>query len=171
MSLVLNALPDPDPWKARDEAILQIKSLQRALQEKNERIAELELELNEEKTRSYAIEISAANLRTILTPLYNAIGGVFGHIEAMNITTDGRSASKPASSEESKVWESWKQKLGGKTAEAISVLLMHGPMTQAQLRIQLSCATRTVTNVVGALNRAALINKANGKISLKELYK
>lgn len=156
MSLVLNVPPNPQA---------QIESLQRELYQKNLRIQELEQELNKEKTRSYAVEISAANLRTILLPLYNAIGGILGHVEAMDITTDGRASTKPAS----KAWESWKQKLGGKTAEAIDALLLHGPMTQAQLRIQLGCATRTVTNIVGALKRAALIEKANGKISLKEV--
>jgi hypothetical protein len=161
MSLVLNVLPN-----AQDT----IASLQRELHDRILRIRELEDELDKEKLRNRGVEVSAASLRTILTPLYNAIGGILGYTDAIDITMDGRS-SKPASSEDDKVWESWKQKLGGKTAAAIDALRMHGPMTQAQLRIQLGCATRTVTNVVGALNKAALINKAGGKIALKELYK
>jgi hypothetical protein len=162
MSLVLNVPHNPQDM---------IASLQRELHDRIVRIRELEDELDKEKLRNRGVEVSAASLRNILTPLYNAIGGILGHIDAMDITTtDGRSG-KPASSEDDKVWESWKQKLGGKTAAAIDALRMHGPMTQAQLRIQLGCATRTVTNVVGALNKAALINKANGKIALKELYK
>jgi len=160
MSLVLNVLPDPTHS--------QVASLQRALQEKVARCAELEMELREERTQNAANRASIEALRNTLLPLYGALQRVFGHIEAVGLTGNG---AAPASGEESKVWESWKQKLGGKTAEAISVLLMHGPMTQAQLRIQLGCATRTVTNVVGKLNKAALINKANGKIALKELYK
>jgi len=157
MSLVLNVPHNPQDT---------ITSLQRELHDRILRIRELEDELDKEKLRNRGVEVSAASLRNILTPLYNAIGGILGHIDAMDITaTDGRS------SEDDKVWESWKQKLGGKTAAAIDALRMHGPMTQAQLRIQLGCATRTVTNVVGALNKAALINKANGKIALKELYK
>jgi hypothetical protein len=157
MSLVLNALPDPQS---------QVASLQRALNEKNLRIAELELELQEERMNNAASRASVEALRNTLMPLYQALQRVYGHIDAMGVNSNG---AAPANDSTRKVWESWKQKLGGKTSQAIDVLLMHGPMTQAQLRIQLGCATRTVTNVVGALNRAALINKANGKISLKEL--
>lgn len=156
-NLALSVVPDPHD---------QIASLQRLLQQKNERIAELEEQLRLEKTRNYTIEISARNLQNILTPLYNAVGGILGHIEAMEISSGSGTATSPAKRE---VWTSWKQKLGGKTADAIDVLLMHGPMTHTQLRIQLKCATRTCTNVVGALNRAGLIDRANGKISLKEL--
>ena len=47
--------------------------------------------------------------------------------------------------------------------------MVHGEMNQTQLRIILGCATRTVTNVVAALNQAKLIDKRDGKIRLKEL--
>jgi hypothetical protein len=159
MSLVLNV-----PLNPHDV----IASLQRALNEKNLRISELELELREERTQNAAHKASVEALRNTLLPLYQALQRVYGHIDAMGISANG---SAPSSGGESKVWDSWKQKLGGKTAAAIDVLILHGPMTQAQLRIQLGCATRTVTNVVGALNKAGLINKAGGRISLKEIYK
>jgi chromosome segregation ATPase len=155
MSLVLNALPDPQS---------QVASLQRALNEKNVRIAELELELREERMQNAANRASVEELRNSLSPLYRGLQAVFGHINAINMTDNGSASTGSA-----KVWESWKQKLGGKKAEAIDVLRMHGAMTQTQLRIQLACATRTITNVVGALKSAGLINKADGKIALKEL--
>jgi hypothetical protein len=157
MSLVLNTLPDPQS---------QIASLQRALQEKTQRIAELEQELLRERNKNRGMESGAEQLRTILRPLYNALGMIYGQIEDMGISSNG---AAPVSGEDERVWTSWKQKLGGKTGEAIDVLRMHGAMTYTQLRLQLHCATRTVTNIVGALHRAGLITKADGKITLREL--
>jgi hypothetical protein len=37
------------------------------------------------------------------------------------------------------------------------------------VRIHLGCATRTCYNIIGELNRAKLINKNGGRISLKDL--
>ena len=104
-------------------------------------------------------------IRTQLHPLYNALMHLFEQIDS--VTGAGvNTGEKPRNST---AWESWKQKLGGKTAQAIDVLLMHGAMNRTQLRIQLGCATGTVVNVVAALNKAGLINKNGNQISLKEL--
>jgi transcription initiation factor IIE alpha subunit len=67
------------------------------------------------------------------------------------------------------VWDSWKGKMSGSAAKAIDALLLHGEMTAEQLRIHLGCATRTCYNIIGELNKAKLINKNGGRISLKEL--
>jgi len=160
MSLILNALPDPHT---------QIASLQRALSETAQRITELEQELANERAENIHRERSVEELRTALTPLYRGLQGVFGHIETIGRSGGGGAAPVPDSTRQ--VWESWKQKLGGLTAQAIDVLLLHGAMNQTQLRLQLRCASRSVTNIVGALNKAGLINKVDGKIALKELYK
>jgi hypothetical protein len=138
-------------------------TLERALLEKIQRVQQLEDALQEEKKEHAALRVGLAELRVTLSPLYQALQMVFGHLDAMN-----SSAPVPDNSKR-EVWESWKQKLGGLTANAIDILFLHGPMNQTQLRIQLKCAQRSVQNVVAALNRAGLINKANGKISLKEI--
>jgi DNA-binding MarR family transcriptional regulator len=76
----------------------------------------------------------------------------------------------PASSpQKSAVWESWKQKLGPMPAKAIDALLMHGALTQTQLRIHVGCAAGSISDLVYRLNKAGIINKNGGKISLKEL--
>jgi hypothetical protein len=155
MSLVLNALPDLHS---------EIASLRRELEKKNLRLAEVEEELTRERNKNRTIEAGAEKLRNILDPLVNALAAIYGRMEAIGI--DG---SAPANDSKREVWESWKQKLGGLTAKAIDVLMLHGPMNQTQLRIQLACASRSVTNIVGALNKAGLINKVDGKIALKEL--
>jgi hypothetical protein len=152
-------LPDPHG---------QIIALKRELAERNQRIAQLEQELVEARTRNAGIERGAEELRAALQPLYRGLLMVFGHIEEIGVSGPGVTGPAPTDATR-QVWESWKQKLGGLTAKAIDVLLLHGPMNQTQLRIQLACASRSVTNLVGALNKAGLINKADGKISLKEL--
>lgn len=78
----------------------------------------------------------------------------------------GRTTINPATNA---VWDSWKQKLGGKAAEAIDVLVLHGEMNAEQLRIHLKCGKNYVYNVISSLHKASLINKNSGKISLKEL--
>jgi chromosome segregation ATPase len=157
MNLVLNVPPDP---------YQQIASLQHALKEKSLRVAELEQELREERMQNADSAASVEALRNTLLPLYAALQRVFGHIDGMGIAGN---SSAHVSDSKREVWESWKQKLGGLTAKAIDVLMLHGPMNQTQLRIQLACASRSVTNIVGALNKAGLINKVDGKIALKEL--
>ena len=153
MSMMLSALPDPQT---------QINSLQRALAEKTKRVEQLEEALRQERNKNAGTEAGVSQLRATLTPLFQALQLVFGHIDAME--------PGPVSHAKAAVWESWKQKLGGGlTGRAIDALMLHGPMNQTQLRIQLSCATRTVTNIVGALNKAGLINKVDGKIALKEI--
>jgi hypothetical protein len=151
MSLVLNALPD---------IRTQLDSLQRAAYEKNLRIADLEQQLAHERAKVEALERVMENLRETLRPLYTGLSGIFQQI-------DLAAPARPVASQA--VWDSWKQKLGGLTAKAIDVLLLHGPMNQTQLRIQLHCATRSVTNIVGALNKAGLITKADGRIALREI--
>jgi hypothetical protein len=159
MSLSVINVPDPQR---------EIATLQRVLREKIERIVQLERELVDERAANTASRRTVEELRTTLEPLYRALQVIFGHIEAMGVNGDG---ATPVNDSTRQVWESWKQKLGGLTAQAIDVLLLHGPMNQTQLRIQLRCASRSVTNIVGALNKAGLIDKAGGKIALKPLYK
>jgi hypothetical protein len=150
----------PDLYDRKIDALkAEISSYQR-------RIADLEDELRLERMKTAQFEKGLHQLRTVLNPLYTALGHVYGEIDSLGVNPspanapDGRIAA---------VWDNWKRKLGGHTAKAIDALLLHGAMNQTQLRIQLGCATGTVTNVVSALNKAGLINKADGKISLKNL--
>ena len=92
---------------------------------------------------------------------------VFGQIEAMGVSGSGSTAA--STTRNSAVWESWKQQLGGKTGAAIDVLLLHGEMSAQQLRIHLKCGNEYVYKVITKLANANLINRREGKVSLKEL--
>lgn len=165
MSMVLSGVPDPQS---------QLRSLQqelfnrnRQLQESEARVAELEGELAREKAKARQVERGAQQLRSVLTPLYRALGSVFGELDAMGV--EENPADAPAQTAKSAVWDSWKQKLGGKVAQAIDVLALHGEMNAKQLRLHLQCGNDYVYQVVSKLNTNGLINKNGGKISLKQL--
>ena len=155
MSMVTFSVPSP-----RD----QLESLQRELYACNRQLAEVEEALRQERAKNATVESGVRDLRRVLSPLYQALGQVFGEIEGMGVT----SAGQPADSK-SAVWESWKQKLGGKAADAIDALRLHGEMTHTQLKIHIRCGQQTVYDTVHRLNKAGIINKNGGKISLKRL--
>jgi chromosome segregation ATPase len=141
----------------------QVESLQRELFNRNRQLAEAEESLRQERNRANSMEQGVAALRVQLRPLHQALLMVFGEIDSMDVE------SAAPQTKNSAAWEQWKTRLGGATARAIDALMVHGEMNQTQLRIILGCATRTVTNVVAALNQAKLIDKRDGKIRLKEL--
>jgi hypothetical protein len=103
------------------------------------------------------------NLRTALDPLHRALKQIFGEMERTGFESVG------VGQKVSPVWESWKQKLDPQCGKAIDALLVHGGMTQTQLRIHVGCAQGSIYGVVCRLNKAGIINKNGGKISLKEL--
>lgn len=148
---------------APPESEAQFRSLQHELFNRNKQLANAEEALRQEKRKTAAIEAGVGELRSILSPLYKALQMVFGEMDAMHVDSGASPAKNSAA------WEQWKKRLGGSAARAIDALMVHGEMNQTQLRIILGCATRTVTNVVGALNQAKLIDKRDGKIRLKEL--
>jgi len=129
------------------------------------RVRSLEEELRVERAKNTSAYKGLQQLQAILSPLYVALQRIFGEIETIGISENVVAHGL----QKSAAWEAWKQKLGGLPAKAIDVLLLHGEMNRTQLRIQVGCATRSVTDIVYKLNQAGLINKNGGKISLKEL--
>jgi hypothetical protein len=155
MSLsILNALPDSQA---------QMRSLQEELANRNQQLRELEQQLREERKKTHALEVGVAQLRQVLEPLFRGLQMVFGEIDSMV------SQSQPQPRKTSAAWDSWKQKLGGQTAKAIDALLLHGSLTQTQLRIHIGCARGSVPGIVYQLNKAGLINKDGNQISLKDI--
>lgn len=161
MSLVPIKLPDFD-------------SLRDALREKGAEIhsltednAALKNELRMERVKNAKLEIGVKELRTTLMPLYSALQMIFGVMDDMDVAT--AAGPTPVATAKSAVWDSWKKKLGGKPAEAIDVLMLHGEMNAKQLRLHLRCGNDYIYNVISKLWTAGVINKHGGRISLKEL--
>jgi hypothetical protein len=166
MSMVLSGIPDPQA---------QVRSLQQELYNRNRqisdaetRIADLEAELVRERAKSRQVERGAQQLRSVLSPLYQALGAVFGEMDAAGMD-DSSPVPTPGKSP-SPVWESWKSRLGGASSRIIDILLMHGELNQEQIRIHIGTNRKqTIYDAIAKLNKAGIINKRDGKVSLKEL--
>src|ERR1700733_2294560 len=142
---LLNALPDREA---------QFRSLQQELLNRNRQLNEAEEALRQEKQKNATIEAGVQQLRTVLSPLFQALQLVFGEIDAMGV--GGSTAVEP---QKKAIWEDWKNKLDPQCAKAIDALLIHGEMNQTQLRLHVKCAKGSVAGIVFRLNRAGLINK------------
>jgi ribosomal protein L29 len=128
-----------------------------------DRVRELERSLEDERAQNISNNAGAQELRKILAPLYGALQMVFGELNKLESNPD------PYDNHKAGVWEDWKRKMPGHPAKFIDALLIHGALTQTQLRIHAQCAAGSVPGVVSKLWQAGLINKNNGKISLKEI--
>lgn len=144
----------------------QIESLQRELYRRNQELAECREELRQERVKRETVERGVVALRETLNPLHNGLKMIFGEMEAMGVGSSVTTATNPRIEA---AWEDWKRKLGGQPAKAIDALLLHGALTQTQLRLHVGCANGSIAGIVYQLNKAGLINKNGGKISLKEL--
>lgn len=158
MSLTLAGIPNPQQ---------QIESLQRELYARNRQLAEAEEALRQEKIKNASIERGVQRLREVLGPLFDGLKLIHGEMDAMGIES---AVSTSANPRKSAVWEDWKARLPGFPAMAIDALLLHGALNVDQLMIHLKTSRRqTAYETVHKLNKAGIINKRDGRISLKEL--
>lgn len=108
---------------------------------------------------------AVAALRRQLTPLYRALQGVFGEMDAIGV----EDATPATNSRTTAVWEAWKSRIGGQPAQLIDAFLLHGEMTSGQIAIAIGINPKNVAQVVHKLNKAGLIQKNGSKFSLKQL--
>lgn len=148
-----------------DDRDQQITDLEREVGDLRRELLNVRAELKQTIT---ANSRAVANLRRQLSPLYQALRQVFGEMEGM-IADESAEAGPQLDSRKKAVWESWKNKLRGKQAEFIDVLLHHGEMSATQLKIATKSGQQTVYDTIHKLNQAGLINKNGGRFSLKEL--
>jgi hypothetical protein len=105
-------------------------------------------------------------LRQQLTPLYRALQSIFGDLDAAGVG-DGPSAVAGRATDPR--WASWKQKMPGRPAELIDLLLLHGEMNRNQVMAAMRCGKDVVRVTVSKLNVAGLLTKNGGRFSLKAL--
>lgn len=160
----------PDPQQQIRSIQQELFNRNRQLNEAEQKVATLEDEVRALRQERVGILSGVERMRNTLSPLYQALQLLFGDMEELGYTPGAEnSAGAKGAPQHSAVWDSWKQKLGGKTAEAIDVLALHGEMNAEQLRIHLRCARTHIYNVIGALNKAGIIHKNGGRVSLKQL--
>lgn len=154
---ILNPLPDPRET---------IASLRREVEQAERRAEYAEQEAAEERRKRVSLEKGVAALRITLRPLHEGLLIIFGEMEAMGVDMP---TSAPAA-KSSAAWDSWKNRLGGVSARIIDILMLHGELNQEQIRIHVGTNRKqTIYDAISKLNKAGIINKRDGRISLKEL--
>ena len=148
----------------RDQVIAELRKKLQATEE----------ELAVERVRRNTTEAGARNLKETLAPLYRALQMVFGDLDAMGLTGGHAAAGTTAESDglsEAKraIWRSWQEKMPGRPAQFIDLLLVHGAMTHQQLKIAARGGNTTVRDTLSRLTKAGLIEKNGGKVSLKKV--
>lgn len=114
--------------------------------------------------RLIKVERDNAILLKLLSPLYKGLRPVFGDIEPSAELSDDSVQPRNAG-----VWVAWKQRLTPNAGKIIDALLTHRELSSTQIAIATGIAGGNVAKYVWELNKAGLINKAGGKISLKQL--
>ena len=134
----------------------------------------LRVEVTRLRQRVNQIDGPAAQLRQNLMPLYQALQAIMGDIEVIDPQTfesssQGTPADRPAP-ERSAIWESWKQRLSGAPAKIIDALLLHREVTVEQLVVLTQISRKqTIYDAIHRMNKAGIIDKNDGKFSLKKL--
>ena len=132
-------------------------------------VESLKAQLAHEKQAGREGARAVASLRKQLTPIYQALQQVFGHMEAI----PGMDASSPTDhvhpARVSAAWEQWKQKLGKGGAKMIDALLIHGEMTRRQIAVATGYSPQNISNLTSELNKLSLITKNGDKIALRQL--
>lgn len=144
---------------------IECDTLRRKLERAEEERDNLYDALQRAKDQSAAANRAIGGLRKILQPMFNGLRAVFGELDAADIEGSGETSNPKSHG----VWESWKQKLGGKSALTIQALLEHGEMNVAQIRVATHSAQQTVYETMSKLHKLGLINKNGGRYSLKTL--
>jgi hypothetical protein len=131
------------------------------------RIRELEDEVEQLEKKIRNDKAAIHNLRQRLAPLYHALKQTFGDMEVV-VGDDPMSAPEQSSAPNSK-WEAIKQRHGGRIAEVIDLLLIHGPMNQSQLAANLKTSGGNVSgNILPKLISMGLVVRRDGKVHLRE---
>lgn len=138
----------------RDETISDLES----------EVESLKAALAHEKQAGREGARAVAALRKQLTPLYQALQVVFGHMESVGGSED---ASTPASSGMNARIEAYKRQLGQSCAKVIDVLLVHGELNVEGIRINAKMSPNTVYRCTSQLQRAGAVVKNGGRFSLK----
>lgn len=164
-------LEAPKTQPSVEEVIEERDDLRRQLRGLKEELREKEEQLEAARSGSVAAVKALKSLRIVLEPIHKALKMVFGELDAAGIETEGQSesiSSSPGTRSNLK-WESWRQRLGGRKAEFIDLLLVHGEMSHKQLGAANHCSYQTSVDTIAALNKAGIIHKSGGKFSLKDL--
>jgi hypothetical protein len=139
------------------------------------RVRTLEREVSDAKVEAKRAREDAdralSMLRKQLGPLYRALQAVFGELDAAGVHDElpASAASQQPTARIDPRWESWKQKMPGRPAEMIELLLLHGEMNRNQLMAAMHAGKDVVRVTASRLSVAGLLTKNGSKYALKQL--
>jgi chromosome segregation ATPase len=134
----------------RDQEIEQLRAqLQQAFED-----------LRQERMRTTSIEAGVRELNHVITPLYRVLQKIKGEIDEILPSEEAPQSSAR--------WNSWKQRMPGRPAEFIDLLLVHKSMTIKQFMAAAHCGQDAAYKTVSKLGQAGITVSAGGRYSLKE---
>ena len=145
-------------------------------QELKDQVAELGRQLRNAQTETAKARADAARsesaakeLRRQLGPLHNALRLLFGEIDSIAPGDVAPASSSPATPASNAKWESWKQRLPGRPAEFIDLLLIHDSLSVKQVCAATRCGKDAVYTGMDKLRHAGIAQNIGGRYSLKEI--
>jgi hypothetical protein len=144
---------------AESDGLLQ--EWRREKQRLEEEILSLRHELDAARSHNEILERSLRALRSQLTPLHRALRAVFGEIELAvgeeTFSVASAAATPQQASSADPRWASWKEKLPGKPAEMIDLLLLHKTMSVKALMTAMRCGKDAIYQAAYKLGQAGLL--------------
>lgn len=159
------ALPGPMSNYTESDRINDLREqLAQMTAERDAAIAERDEALAVARTTAAA----AGRLRKSLTPVYDALRGLFGDLDDA-IDVDGNAeavAAGSAASATSSTLDVWKRKFPGRPADIIDALVLRGTANVTQLAAICKCGKDAIYTGVAKLKAAGVITKNGGQFSL-----
>jgi len=137
--------------------------LRRRIQRLESELRDAQKEARDARAEVRQVRESLDAIERYLEPFYRGLRGLFEKFEAASV-----GAESPSTGQSNAKWESWKQRLPGKAAEFIDLLLLHGEMSAANLKAAAHCSSDTVYQTIYKLNSAGILTKNGGRFSLKQ---
>jgi hypothetical protein len=147
-----------------DEGLL--RKWRKEKQQLEDRVSDLEWQLDAEKHRAARLLAAINALRGYLTPQYRALRILFGEIEAVaGDEADGvtPTASNTQTNTTNPRWQSFKDTFPGVPARIIDALLTHQEMSITQLSALLKAHYNTVADALSRLAKAGAVQRDGGK--------
>lgn len=147
-------------------------------------VADLRLKLRAAERRSDDAEREAeraredadralSRLRVVLKPFYQALGMVFGELDAAGVVDEAPTSQASSGAKDARldaIWDSWKKRLGPTCAKIIEALLLQPDMTNRQIAVAIGTGRiQTIYESITKMNKVSLLTKSGDRYSLKKL--
>jgi hypothetical protein len=144
------------------------------LKEENNRlqreVENLQMEVQRVKNESKRSLVAIAHLQEALEPTFRGMKMIFREMDALDLPEVGSPAhsSQPTARNSNPKFAAALQRLDGKKAEVLRLLMDVGPMSMTGIKTALGGRPQTLYDATSHLGRMGLIKKADGKFVLDD---